>query len=100
MISSGINPNVGIEEQEYCITKLGYILDKYAISLHDEERMKWHNKHEILEDRQYDIPFVEQKGDNEIYKLVKQKKLSEKEPKILQKGKCLPGYYGRCFPTW
>ena len=25
MISSGINPNVGIEEQEYCITKLGYI---------------------------------------------------------------------------
>lgn len=100
MISSGINPNVGIEEQEYCITKLGYILDKYAISLHDEERMKWHNKHEILEDRKYDIPFVEQKCDDEIYKLVKQKMLSEKEPKILQKGKCLPGYYGRCFPTW
>ena len=87
MISSGINPNAGIEEQEYCITKLGYILDKYAISLHDEERMKWHNKHEIIDDKKYDIPVVEQKDDNEICKLVEQNMLDKKRAEDIAKGK-------------
>lgn len=44
--------------------------------------MKCHNKREILDDRKYDIPVLEQKNDNEIYKLVKRKMLNEKEPKI------------------
>ncbi len=48
MISADIDANADIEEQEYCITKLGYILDRYAVSLHDEGRIEWYNKHENL----------------------------------------------------
>lgn len=48
MISVGTDANADIEEQEYCITKLGYILDRYAVSLHDEGRIEWYNKHENL----------------------------------------------------
>jgi hypothetical protein len=87
MISSGINPNVGIEEQEYCITQLGYILDKYAISLHDDERLEWYNKRGILENRKYEIPKMVQKDDKEIYNMVKHNMIIEKAADDISKGK-------------
>lgn len=44
MISAGIDANADIEKQQYHITTLGFMVDRYALSLSNEERRKWYNK--------------------------------------------------------
>lgn len=42
MISAGIDANADVEEQQYHITTLGFMVDQYALSLSNEERWKWY----------------------------------------------------------
>lgn len=42
MISAGIDANADVEEQQYHITTLGFMVDKYALSLSNEDRWKWY----------------------------------------------------------
>ena len=47
MISAGIDAELDVEEQEYYISSLGYMVDRYALSTNDENREKWYKKHEL-----------------------------------------------------
>lgn len=42
MISAGIDANADVEEQQYHIATLGFMVDQYALSLSNEERWKWY----------------------------------------------------------
>jgi len=42
MISADIDANADIEKQQYHITTLGFMVDRYALSLSNEERWKWY----------------------------------------------------------
>ena len=42
MIPAGIDADAGIEDQEYAVTKLGYLVDQYAISFGNDARQHWY----------------------------------------------------------
>lgn len=42
MISAGVDANVGIEDQDYAVTRLGYLVDQYAISFGNDARQLWY----------------------------------------------------------
>ena len=42
LISAGIDANSGVEDQEYAITRLGYLVDQFALSLNNDERQHWY----------------------------------------------------------
>lgn len=44
MVLAGIYGDRDIEEQQYHISKLGYMVDMYALSLSNEERYKFHKR--------------------------------------------------------
>ena len=46
MISAGIDANRSIEKQDYAVTDFGIMVDRYALSLDDEERLKYWRNHE------------------------------------------------------
>ncbi len=54
MITAGIDSNADVEEQGYHISSLGYMVDKYSLSLNDEDRWKWHNsKNKFTNNRKF-----------------------------------------------
>ncbi len=53
MISAGIDANADIEEQQYHITTLGFMVDRYALSLSNEERWKWYTNKANADDRKF-----------------------------------------------
>lgn len=42
MIQCSIKPNVFADSQEYTFTELAFLLDRYVLSINDEERFKWY----------------------------------------------------------
>lgn len=42
MISAGIDADEDVEKQDYHISSLGYAVDRYVLSLNDEDRLKWY----------------------------------------------------------
>jgi hypothetical protein len=57
MIEAGIDGNVDVEAQEYAVTKLGRLVDQYALSFENEQRQKWY-KEVVMEKNELrlDIP--------------------------------------------
>ncbi len=53
MISAGIDANADVEEQQYHITTLGFMVDRYALSLSNEERWKWYTNKANADDRKF-----------------------------------------------
>lgn len=53
MISAGIDANADVEEQQYHITTLGFMVDRYALSLSNEERRKWYTNKANADDRKF-----------------------------------------------
>lgn len=53
MISAGIDANADIEKQQYHITTLGFMVDRYALSLSNEERWKWYNNRANADNRKF-----------------------------------------------
>lgn len=53
MISAGIDANADVEEQQYHITTLGFMVDRYALSLLNEERWKWYNNKANADNRKF-----------------------------------------------
>ena len=57
MILSEVNPNVDIEYQEHAISRLGFMVDEYAISFNDDGRQRWYKDHMQKRDRNLSLPF-------------------------------------------
>ena len=55
MITSEVNPNVDIEEQEHIISTLGYLVDEYAVSFDNNDRQEWYKKHCVQYRRNIDL---------------------------------------------
>lgn len=53
MISAGIDANADVEAQQYHITTLGFMVDRYALSLSNEERWKWYVNMEKSRNRKF-----------------------------------------------
>lgn len=53
MISAGIDANADIEKQQYHITTLGFMVDRYALSLSNEERRKWYTNMANADNRKF-----------------------------------------------
>lgn len=53
MISAGIDANADIEKQQYHITTLGFMVDRYALSLSNEERWKWYTNKANADNRKF-----------------------------------------------
>lgn len=53
MISAGIDANADVEAQQYHITTLGFMVDRYALSLSNEKRWKWYVNMENSLDRKF-----------------------------------------------
>lgn len=56
MISAGINAQEDIERQCYHISSLGYTVDRFVLSLNDENRCKWYNDKKTNDIRMFDAP--------------------------------------------
>ncbi len=56
MISAGIDSSADVEEQQYHVTTLGFMVDQYALSLSDEERWKWYANKSNSENRRFKGP--------------------------------------------
>lgn len=57
MIIAGADGNKGVEEQDYTITTLGYMVDRYVLSLNNEEKQRLYKK-------SYDLGEVKYQSDN------------------------------------
>jgi hypothetical protein len=44
LIADGIDGNYDIEAQEYIVTSLGRLVDRYALSYDDEDRQRWYKE--------------------------------------------------------
>ena len=53
MISAGIDANADVEAQQYHITTLGFMVDRYALSPSNEKRWKWYVNMENSLDRKF-----------------------------------------------
>lgn len=53
MISAGIDANADVEAQQYHITTLGFMVDRYALSLSNEKRWKWYVNKANADDRKF-----------------------------------------------
>lgn len=53
MISAGIDANADIEKQQYHIATLGFMVDRFALSLSNEERWKWYNNRSNADNRKF-----------------------------------------------
>ena len=53
MIAAGIDANADIEKQQYHITTLGFMVDRYALSLSNEERWKWYTNKANADNRKF-----------------------------------------------
>lgn len=53
MISADIDANADIEKQQYHITTLGFMVDRYALSLSNEERWKWYTNKANADNRKF-----------------------------------------------
>lgn len=56
MISAGIDSSADVEEQQYHVTTLGFMVDQYALSLSDGERWKWYANKSNSENRRFKGP--------------------------------------------
>lgn len=68
VLQAGIDANESIEAQNYAISNLGRMVDKYAISLEDEERQKFYKKEVEQHMLEVDLPTI---SNEEIDKLFK-----------------------------
>ena len=68
MIQAGIDGNKGVEDQEYVVSSLGFAVDRYALSIDNEDRQNWYDKDGHLKERPYSAPTAA--TDEEIQKLI------------------------------
>lgn len=62
MISAGTDANRSVEDQDYAVTSFGMMVDRYALSLNDEERWNyWKNR----EKQDYSVNFKTHSSDIE-----------------------------------
>lgn len=82
MISAGIDANADIEKQQYHITTLGFMVDRYALSLSNEERWKWHTNKENADNRKFMGPVpISNEEIQAIFNEQRQKIIDSVQPK-------------------
>lgn len=69
VLQAGIDVNEDIESQDYAVSKLGRMVDNYAISLENEERQKFYKNDIKMQKLDVDLPTI---SHEEISKLFEQ----------------------------
>ncbi len=83
MISAGIDANADIEKQQYHITTLGFMVDRYALSLSNEERWKWYTNKANADNRKFMGPVPMSNEEIEaIFNEQKQEIIDSVQPKL------------------